>query len=345
MHAYRHSLRAAGLWLSAIVLICGTGCPVVSNLPSPGRVVQETDPEFGRTYHLYVPQRQPPLTGWPLVVTCHGTPPWDTATRQLDEWKGLAEQKGFLLVAPELVGTHGDFPPAPPEQIRRQLADEEAILSIVRAVMAAYRVDDSRVFLTGWSAGSYAVLFTGLRNPGVFRAMSIRQGNFNPEYVEPCVPFLDRHQPIHLTYGSLDLLKSDSEACIDWLRAHEMEPLAQERPGAHKRDPGPVFAFFADVVRRRPWIRVRVLEDPQDPMKVSFSVKSSFEPVRYLWDFGDGSDREPVAAPEHKFEKPGLYSVRVGLWRDEDDRYIRQIPLQVPRIRLGAAPPATAPAE
>ena len=325
---------------------------MVSNLPAPGRVLTQRDPEYRRKYRLYVPTRCRADRPWPLVVACHGTRPWDTARRQLDTWKGLAEQKGFLLAAPELVGTA--FPtPSTQEQISRQMDDERAILAMVRSIRAARSVDEARIFLTGWSAGAYAVLFTGLRHPDIFRALAIRQGNFDAALVEPCIPFLDRYQPIMLLYGSIDPLKEDALASRDWLRSHGLEPRMRERPGPHRRGPEEEFAFFAHVVRRRPWIRIHVRDNPLDDMEVSFSVKSSFEPISRLWDFGDdASDRweageeEPSRAPDarHRYAKPGLYTVRVKLEAPNGKSFARSIRLQVPRIRLGVTPPSTGPA-
>lgn len=336
MRRVHRSCRLVAVALAVIALTLATGCPVVSNLPAPGRTLEQKAAGTGQDYYVYVPSYYTSERQWPVVVTCHGTRPYDTAPAQLEEWKGLAEQKNFLLVVPELQGTKGDFVPAAPEQVRLQLEDEATILAAVRGLKAAYNVDDSRVFLTGWSAGGYAVLFTGLRNPDVFRAISLRQPNFKPELVEMCVPFLDRTQPVQVMYGSLDPLREGATGCIDWLRAHEFDPQTLERPGTHKRDPQPVYNFFAQVVRHQPWVRVQVREDGTDPMKVLLSVKTSFEPVRYLWDFGDDSERLPVATTEHRYTKPGLYNIRVGVWRTDKEKHVRQVQIQVPRVRLGA---------
>jgi len=336
--------RAVWVTLCGLALTGATGCPVVSNRDAPGRQFTERDPDFGRPYYLYVPtqyREAGETRRWPLVVTCHGTPPWDTAGYQFDEWKGLAEQKGFLLAVPELIGTRGDFLPKPEEQIDRQMADEKAILSVVRAVQAARAVDDTRIFLTGWSAGGYAVLFTGLRNPGVLRALSVRQGNFDPAFVEPCVPFLDRFQSVQVLYGESDLLKDQALAAIDWLRNHGMEPTVLSRQGFHRRDPEPVFAFFAQVVRSCPWVRVAVADDPLDPMRVRFSTRTSFEAARFLWDFGDGQPRSPLATPEHRYDQSGFYDVRLAVWSDKGGPFVRQLRLQMPRVRLGTQPATT----
>ncbi len=335
------SLRRLLAGLGLVALLACSGCPAVSDLPAPGRVSVERDPVQERAYHMYVPSYYHEERSWPLLVACHGTPPFDTGESQLDQWKGWAEARGFLVVAPELAGTSA-LATDTEAQLRLQRQDEEAMLSIVQSVRASRRVERDQVFLTGWSAGGYAVLYTGLRHPEVFRALAVSQGNFRAELVEACAPFLDRYQPVMLLFGSADPLKEDALACIDWLRRHDVEPDVVERPGIHRRDPEPIFRFFEDVVKHRPMVRVLVQDDPDDPMRVTFRVAASFEPVRYLWDFGDG-EQSPVAWPEHVFAKPGLYAVRVAVWptKGKQTRYVRQVQIQAPRIRLGAAAPAT----
>ena len=164
-----------GLWAVAALSVV-SGCQVPINPELPAQTKLATEPETGSEYYLYVPSAYRPERRWPLVVTCHGTVPWDTAKFQVDEWSPLAEEEDFIVVAPKLKGTRGDFVPAPEKQISLQRKDEQTILAAVRHVEAAYNVAEDEVFITGWSAGGYAVLFTGLRNPDVFRALALRQG-------------------------------------------------------------------------------------------------------------------------------------------------------------------------
>jgi hypothetical protein len=213
--------------------------------------------------------------------------------------------------------------------------DEKAILATVQAVSAARTIDDTRVFLTGWSGGSYAVLFTGLRHTDIFRAIAVRQGTFNEHFVEPTVPFLDPHQPVLLMYGNIDSLKDDTKKAINWMQDQGMQPRRLERVGAHRRDPEPVYSFFADVVRNQPWIRIVVEDDPDNAMKVRLSVKSSFEAGHYLWDFGD-NERSVEARPTHTYARPSSYTVKVAVYTANERVYVRQIELPIPRIRLGA---------
>lgn len=333
------SAALAGL-LFVLVPLNG-GCLVSNHLPAPGETLTLTEPEHDRTYHLYIPTRYQQGRPTSLMVTCHGSAPWDWARAQLDEWKGLGEQKNFIVAAPELVSSQAALPATAADQVRRQHEDEQAILSMVRMIRAARTINPDRIFITGWSSGSWATLYVGLRNPEVFRAISVRQGTFNPAYVETCGPFIDRYQPIQILFGHMDPL-DNSQEMIAWLRSHDLSPTIRERSGFHRRDPQPVYAFFADVVRRRPLVRIRVREDADDPMLVEFNLYSSFEPEQYLWDFGDAR-RSSEARPQHRYAEPGVYLVKVAAWGPGDRPHVRQVQLQVPRIRLGAPVPDPEP--
>jgi len=333
------SMAALGVWLG-----CCCGCPVTQNVDVPGIIQRVENPEGQYTYYLYVPSYYKPRRVWALVVTCHGTPPWDTAERQIKEFVDLAERKGFLVASPELRGTRGDFVPSPPEQIARQLADEKVILSVVSQIQAAYNVGQDRVFLTGWSAGGYAVLFTGLRHPEVFRALAVRQGNFDPRFLEPCLPFLDPYQPICVIYGSTDLLKSQAEACLQWLRDHHMFVSYRETVGAHRRHPEEAYKFFRKCLERYPWIRVYATGcGPARPTGVRFRAVCSPKPVAYSWDFGDGQKSSEVR-PLHVYRRKGEYTVRLSVRLRNGRVHSRTVRIQVPPALLGVSAPSTMPA-
>lgn len=322
--------------LCMIVTLAGVcGCPAINQLPAPGRTMQLQEPVYKRPYLLYVPSHLPEDREVPLLVACHGTNPFDTAPLQLKEWRGLAEREGFLLAAPELEGTSASKTFRTSRQLEKQAADERCILSMVKAIRAAHPVDENAVFLTGWSAGGYAVLYTGLRHPEVFRALAVRQGNFDEDYVEPCIPFIDPYQPILVMYGSSDILvKRQGLAAIDWLRAHNLHPVVLARPGIHRREPQPILNFFKRVLKRYPLVRIQVHDDPSDAMKVTFSSRTSFTPAKHEWEFGD-DEKSWDARPTHVYESPGEYLIRLTVTDRGGTPYYRAIKLKIPRPRFG----------
>lgn len=293
------------------------GCPAVVRTNPRGELLHRDEPTTGQGYELYVPSGYHAGRAWPLVVTCHGTPPFDTARLQIREWMDLAEQKGVIVIAPELRGTRArsdSKPKTVAQQIELQRFDEQAILSAVNHVKAGYRVDDSRVFLTGWSAGSYAVLWTGLGHPEVFRALAVRQGNFNPKFLEPLEPRLNRHQPVLVFFGQIDFLRGQAEQCINWLKAHEMTVFGDQVMGSHRRMPQIAYKYFASVVEAYPWLVVRY--EPGwagNPLTARFWAKCDPAPKRVEWVLGDGRTALGDTIT-HDYASGGTYKVTTRAW-------------------------------
>jgi predicted esterase len=271
------------------------------------------EPKSSRPYLLYVPSIYDSNRTWPLVVVCHGTIPYDTADRQMSEWAQFGEDKGIIILAPRLEAAQGDLPPAPPKQIALQQADEEAILEMVGATRNSYRVADEQIFMTGWSAAAYDILYTGLRNPDVFRALFIRQGTFDVRYLALSDRRVDRWQPIKIAYGQDDFLRKQALACIDWLRERGQYVDQLELTGSHRRtDPGEAWAFFRDIVRKRPWIRIDAVADSAQPLTMRFSVRST-PPARFVkWFFGDGSESYE-SSPAYTYASGGDYEITANV--------------------------------
>jgi pimeloyl-ACP methyl ester carboxylesterase len=309
--------------------------PINPELPAPTRLI--TEPLTEGKYYLYVPSNYTPEKRWPLVVTCHGTPPWDTAKFQVDEWSPLAEDKGCIILAPKLRGTRGDFAPRLAEQIKRQRSDERLILAAVNHVKAGYSIADDQVFLTGWSAGGYAVLYTGLRHPDVFRALAIRQGNFDRRYVKDCEPFLDPCQPIYVLYGSLDVLATDeAKKALEWMREHRLSVWEHEIYGSHRRHPKLAYDFFAKCVRELPWLRIEAFEREGDPpLAVRLRAVGSPVPTAFAWSFGDGTPVSHEPRPYHEYAEPGTYTVKLAVRIGKSKPVKRLIEIEVPRPGFG----------
>jgi len=318
---------AAG-WLP---FLCG--CPVMTSLPTKGEIKENTLPSGGEKYYLYVPSTYDRRRSYPVVIACHGTNPWDTAWAQISEWAQFGEEHEIIVAAPVLEGTHGDIVPSVAGQIEKEKADERTILDLVSRLKASYNVAEEQVFLTGWSAGSFAVLYTGLRNPDVFRALAIRQGNFKADYVDVEPSRMDRWQPIFIYYGNTDLLRPESLECITWLRDKNMFVEQLEVPGSHKRlDVALSWNFFKKIAKERPWIRLRVAKvDLRNRRLVKFWCESKPAFTRIVWSFGDG-ERSEEAGPTHEYAKAGVYEVSAKVSLRGGKTYTRKT-----TVRIGLA--------
>ena len=318
-----------------VVLLCLVpvlaGCPQYRdwNVPNPIRTM--TEPDRDGQYLIYTPSTYDASKSWPLIIVCHGTPPWDTPARQIRDWVKLAEEKGFIVAAPELKGTRGDFPPPADRQSKLQREDEATILATVQHVQGSHHISRDRIFLSGWSAGNYAVLYTGLKHPELFRALAVLQGNFNSAYLSEVADDIDPYQPVYVLYGSVDVLTGEQgKECVEWLQAHHAAVTPEETSGAHKGHPKAAYDFFERAVRKVPWLHIRAFASASDRMTLEFKTWSSFEPRSYQWNFGDGQT-SPVAEPSHRYAEPGEYRVTLTAQTEGGKKVTRAITLSVPQ--------------
>jgi poly(hydroxyalkanoate) depolymerase family esterase len=133
-------------------------------------------PEFGSNpgalrARIYVP---PSLTqDAPLVVVLHGCTQTAAAYDHGSGWSQLAEREGFALLFPEQQRTNNPnlcFNWFMPADIQRDGGEALSICQMIDSVVGTYRLDRSRVFVTGLSAGgamasvmlaTYPELFAG----------------------------------------------------------------------------------------------------------------------------------------------------------------------------------------
>jgi poly(hydroxyalkanoate) depolymerase family esterase len=116
-------------------------------------------PEFGSNpgalrARIYVP---PSLTkDAPLVVVLHGCTQTAAAYDHGSGWSQLAEREGFALLFPEQQRANNPnlcFNWFMPADIQRDGGEALSICQMIDAIVGTYRLDRSRVFVTGLSAG------------------------------------------------------------------------------------------------------------------------------------------------------------------------------------------------
>ncbi len=342
--AYR-PVRAAVLFVCLAALLPGLcGCLVI-NRNQKEKIQHREEPVSGQMYELYVPSTYTPSRAWPLVVTCHGTPPFDSAKLQAREWADLAERRGLIIAAPVLKGTsarNDSSAKTVDEQVQRQRFDEQTILATVNHVRAGYRIDEGKVFLTGWSAGSYAVLWTGLSHPEVFRALAVRQGNFDPKFLAPIEDKVGSEHRVMVFFGQVDLLRPQAQACIRWLRERGVNVVADEVPGAHHRVPDLAYRYFEGVSRGEPWLVTRW--EPGwagAPLTVRLWARCDPAAASVEWTLGDGQVAQGPSVT-HTYSQGGTYEVTVRATFGKKVRLERRLQVTVAPA-AGRQAPASRP--
>jgi len=155
------------------------GPGVISNLletgpaaAAPPLAESAFDPNPGNLRMFqYVPQGLKP--GAALVVTLHGCGQTAGGYDLGVGWCALADQSGFAVLAPEQKAVNNPntcFDWFNPEDITRDSGEAASIATMVRSMVEAHRLDPSRIFITGLSAGgamtsvmlaTYPELFVG----------------------------------------------------------------------------------------------------------------------------------------------------------------------------------------
>ena len=227
-----------------------TGCPVPQSQDTPVWQRREVDPVTDRDYWIYVPSTYRHDRPSPLIVSCHGTPPFDVAEHHIKEWKKLGEDHGCIVLAPTLSGTDGIIGDGP---ISGMLACERFIMSLISMLGYRYNIDLANVMITGFSGGGFPTYWVGLRHPDIFSVIVGRNCNFNAASVNGWYPPEALRTPVKVYWGENDpvAIKFQSSEAVSYLRSHGFVVETGVVPGAgHDRHPEEAMAFF--LRHRRP---------------------------------------------------------------------------------------------
>ncbi|MCO6439305.1 MAG: PKD domain-containing protein [Phycisphaerae bacterium] len=312
-----------------LALLSG-GCLNELSIDAPEPIRPAVEPELGGEYLLYRPSIYDRNQAWPLIVVCHGRF-GDSPAAQIRHWASAAESQGFLVVAPKLASGRGSLLGAGDQESQRLAADERHILKTIRHVQAAHTISPDRIFIYGYGSGVSAAMYAGLRNADVFRAVALVQPKINDDYPAPAVAEVNVHQPVLVAYSTDDAIRGrHGKKLAEWLFDHAVN-VRREAGGRHRaEDVDDVIAFFESVIRKDPWaLIVASPASDGDPLSRKFSLRASFDPAHYLWEFGDG-EQSPVSAPEHRYGAAGTYRVQLTVTPQRGEPLTRSVEVRVP---------------
>ena len=234
------------IWIIAPLALFLTGCPVPKTPDTPVGQWLLQDPVVASNYWVYVPNKYTHDKPMPVIVSCHGTPPYDVAEHHIRTWKWYGERYGCIIVCPDLANTGGILGDGP---VYGMLTNERRILSILSTLSYQYNIDRANIMITGFSGGGFPTYFVGLRNPEVFSVIVAQNCNFNRKNTDGWYPQAALKTPILVYYGERDpaTIKVQSKNAIAYLRSKGF-PLTTEvipRVG-HDRHPEVAMRFFRE---------------------------------------------------------------------------------------------------
>ena len=171
-----------------------------------------------RSYYLHLPPAYTPARAWPILLALHGSTgsaaTAGAAAQQVrSDWSAWADSRGFIVMA--VVGNQaqgGWGAPADGAELGATLAD----------AFAAYNIEQSRIYLWGFSAGAHFAHGLALNNTDYFAAYGVSAGSLEQyactddgSYPPTCAALLGGAQPkipvdihlgnsdpLYLTYGA-----------------------------------------------------------------------------------------------------------------------------------------------
>jgi len=129
-------------------------------------------------YRVYVPKSYSPSTAAPLVIALHGLGANEDSF--FDQYSQLppqlAEKHGFLLAAPHgfrVDGFYGSTILGAGDAAARRRVEysEKDVLEVLRLMKAAYKVDESRIYLIGHSMGAIGTWALAAKYPDIWAAL------------------------------------------------------------------------------------------------------------------------------------------------------------------------------
>jgi poly(hydroxyalkanoate) depolymerase family esterase len=149
----------------------------------------------GRAYRVlaYVPAHLPPAYRPPLIVVLHGCSMTAEQEALASDFAPVADRNRFIVIYPEVDAADRAYGQCwkaiwNPAAERRGHGDAAAIVAITRAAASTWRVNPSRVYVIGISAGAFESAALGANYPDVYAAIGIHSGAAYRGGAEGCLP-------------------------------------------------------------------------------------------------------------------------------------------------------------
>jgi poly(3-hydroxybutyrate) depolymerase len=145
-----------------------------------------------RTYYIYSPIERAP-GAVPLLLALHGS--YGKASDMAQQWTGLAQAQGFIVVAP--VARRASV-----WQIRAD--GPHFVRALIDEVARRHSIDMRRVYLFGHSGGGVYALTLSMLESEYFAATAVHAGAWRTPQEFIAVPYARRAIPIAIFVGDRD---------------------------------------------------------------------------------------------------------------------------------------------
>jgi len=155
---------------------------------------ERNEPGSRGGFSMYVPEYYAPDRAWPLVMALHGGS--GNGRGFLWSWLRDARSRGAILIAPTATGQTW--------ALMGNDSDTPNLNRILDQVRQRWRIDETRLLLTGMSDGGTFSYVTGLDGTSRFTHLAPVAATFHPLMAEMADADRLRGLPIFITHGRLD---------------------------------------------------------------------------------------------------------------------------------------------
>jgi predicted peptidase len=179
-------------------------------------------------YRVYVPASYDGSRAMPLVVALHGAlgdeKSYFSGIYDPAVIKGEADRRGYIVATPTWLGRFAYGAPA-----------EGDVLRVIKEVASNYKIDPSRIYLTGHSLGGFGAWQTAFDHPEIFAAVAPISGG-SPVKLDALPPLLARikNTPVLVVHGAKDGIvpPARSREMVDAAKKAGVQITYTEVPGA-----------------------------------------------------------------------------------------------------------------
>ena len=145
-------------------------------------------------FSVYVPEDYDAARAYPLVMALHGGS--GHGRLFLWSWVREARSRGVIVVAPTAIGDTWS--------LMEPVVDSDNLARVLEQVAQEWRVDPTRLMLTGMSDGGTFTLLSGLDEDSPFTHLGPVAASFHPLLLTMADPRRAMGLPVYLVHGALD---------------------------------------------------------------------------------------------------------------------------------------------
>ncbi len=172
-------------------------------------VTDKNDPNivYTRSYYLHLPAGYSDSTAYPLVLGFHGRGGAGETWSVTPQWTAKADAEKFIVAFPSGIDGLWNIGGPGYAELTNNRDDVEFVSVLIDTLRRHYKIDSSKIFVTGVSLGGFMVYHLGVELSHIISAIGPVAGRmayfgFEPEYPLAIVHFHSLYDPVVLYEGA-----------------------------------------------------------------------------------------------------------------------------------------------